>query len=273
MNGVIGGSHVSKSHQLVITSSFYDASLTSVARYLCSANPPRGYRGFTVERSHLFIVYPPFFSSFTHRVLMRRRVIEAALVTTRTVFRKKVNMNHNDLTGQRFGRLVVIKRAYFKKGKTYWICRCDCGNEKTVSRTHLLSGKTSSCGCYKRECIIGNLQEHMSGFTMHGKSKTRLYKVWVNMHSRCNCETCDSYKYYGERGITVCDEWSTFPPFYEWAMANGYDPDAPYGKCTIDRIDVNGNYEPSNCRWVDMKVQASNKRNSRKNHQQKNTAA
>lgn len=89
----------------------------------------------------------------------------------------------------------------------------------------------------------------------------RLYNVWNSMKSRCYNPNVASYKNYGGRGIEVCDEWAhNFPTFQKWAIENGYDPDAPYGECTIDRIDVNGNYEPSNCRWVSMDVQRYNKR-------------
>ena len=95
----------------------------------------------------------------------------------------------------------------------------------------------------------------------HGKSrKSRLYNVWVGMRQRCNDKNHKSYKNYGGRGIRVCEEWDDFESFEAWALDNGYDKDAPYGECTLDRIDVNGNYEPSNCRWVDAATQARNKR-------------
>lgn len=83
------------------------------------------------------------------------------------------------------------------------------------------------------------------------------------MRHRCANSNDASYKYYGGRGITVCEEWGDYERFRNWALANGYDPNAPQGECTIDRIDVNGNYEPSNCRWVDMKTQNANKRNTK----------
>lgn len=91
-------------------------------------------------------------------------------------------------------------------------------------------------------------------------SSTRLYRVWQNMRTRCNNSHSKEYKYYGQRGISVCEEWNNFSIFQEWAYNNGYKEDAKRGECTLDRIDVNGNYEPSNCRWVDMKSQCQNRR-------------
>jgi len=93
----------------------------------------------------------------------------------------------------------------------------------------------------------------------HGESKTRLYRTWTNMRFRCNDTHDCHYKYYGAKGVKVCKEWDDFTVFKDWALANGYDKNAPFGVCTIDRIDVDGNYEPSNCRWVDAKTQIHNR--------------
>lgn len=155
-----------------------------------------------------------------------------------------------DLTGKRFGKLTALYRTRKKCGVSAWVCRCDCGKEKVVRTSLLVNGTAQNCGCepYKK----------------HGLIDTRLYGVWTGMKRRCYEISDKYYKHYGGRGITVCDEWrNDFKSFYDWAMDNGYDENAPKGKCTLDRINTNGNYEPSNCRWVDLTIQNRNKRNNR----------
>lgn len=155
----------------------------------------------------------------------------------------------NDLSGKKFGRLTVVSRAEnAKDGHAQWNCICDCGNETTVIGSMLKSGATKSCGCLAKEKV-----------TKHGLRYDRLYAIWKGMKSRCNNPKYRDYKWYGGKGIKLCPEWNdSFEAFHDWAYANGYDPRAPRGKCTIDRIDPNGDYEPSNCRFADMHTQRVN---------------
>ena len=153
-----------------------------------------------------------------------------------------------DLTGQRFGRWFVIGKS-LKKG--YYDCVCDCGNTRSVNAYSLSHGRTQSCGCYR--------DEQTSNVTKtHGDSATRLYRIWNTMKSRCEIKSQTVYKHYGGRGIKVCKEWQDYPTFKKWALLHGYTE-----KLTLDRVDVNGNYEPNNCRWVNMKTQANNTRTNR----------
>lgn len=160
-----------------------------------------------------------------------------------------------DMKDKRINMLTVLYRAESKNGRTMWHCRCDCGKEIDVWYAHLKKGQYS-CGCVKRRLISEKKKTH-------GKSDTKLFDVWRHMRERCYKKYHKSYKDYGGRGIKVCDEWeNNFNAFYEWAIVNGYDENAPFMQCTLDRIDVNGNYEPSNCRFISIKEQCNNRRNN-----------
>ena len=166
-----------------------------------------------------------------------------------------------DLTDQRFGRLTVIERdenyvSPSGRRAAHWICECDCGTRITIIGAALREGVTRSCGCLARE---ESRKRVIQQFTTHGKRHTRLYEIWKAMKSRCNNPNSSNYKYYGGRGIKVCDEWmNDFQKFWDWAMANGYRDDL-----SIDRIDNDKGYSPDNCRWDTAKRQRNNRRNNR----------
>lgn len=157
-----------------------------------------------------------------------------------------------DITGRRFGRWTVIKDSGQRKlSRVLWECRCGCGTVKLLSSNHLLRGNSLSCGCIRNELTSARKYKH-------GMSKDRLYRIWAGMISRCHTPSQSSFKNYGGRGISVCDEWRyDFYPFYDWSMKNGYKEDL-----TIDRMDLNGNYCPENCRWIPFSEQCNNTRQS-----------
>lgn len=137
----------------------------------------------------------------------------------------------------------------------YWHCLCECGTQRAVKEQSLKSGQSKSCGCYHKDIMhtIGSKAN-----TTHGMSNTRLYRIFKHMHNRCENIHDIRYKKYGDRGIAVTSEWSSFENFRNWALSNGYS-DA----LSIDRIDVNQGYSPDNCRWSDAKTQANNKRSTK----------
>lgn len=162
-----------------------------------------------------------------------------------------------NLTGKPFGRLRVVERAENSKtGETRWKCICSCENktECIVRATDLQRGRVQSCGCIRKE----KLKNNPNG-TKHGQKGTRLYTIWCDMKARCYYSKDRNFKNYGGRGITVCDEWkNNFQAFYDWSINNGYQD-----TLSINRINTDGNYEPSNCNWVTREEQDNN---TRRNH-------
>lgn len=156
-----------------------------------------------------------------------------------------------DLTGKRFGKLTVIQRVQNKGNKVNWLCQCDCGNTTIVQGSNLKNGHIRSCGCLISETN-----------TKHGKWNSRIYRIYHAMKQRCYNSSSEHYDCYGGRGISICPEWlHDFQAFYNWAMSHGYSDEL-----SIDRIDVNGNYEPGNCRWAEPSLQTFNQRTRKNNH-------
>jgi hypothetical protein len=144
-----------------------------------------------------------------------------------------------DLTGQKFGRWIVVERAQSAKD-TKWLCLCDCGGKKIVAATSLRRGLSTSCGCVTKK---------------HGAFGTRIYRIWANMLNRCRNKNVPAYKDYGGREITVCEPWSDFIIFNEWATTHGYSDGL-----TIERNNVNDGYNPGNCQWIKQEFQSANRR-------------
>lgn len=150
------------------------------------------------------------------------------------------------VAGTRFGRLVVLASSCEKQVSV----QCDCGIKRDMLRNNLIRGASKSCGC-ARKSTLSNM------FKKHGECKSRLNNIWLAMRGRCQRKSCPDYKYYGGRGITVCPEWEEYSNFRTWALENGYTENL-----TIDRIDNEKGYGPSNCRWATRSEQSRNRRNT-----------
>ena len=148
-------------------------------------------------------------------------------------------MLKNSLVGEKFGRWTVLEKANSRKSMAVWKCRCECGTEKEIYQKHLLSGASTSCGCYSAENASKRMRENNPTVRKHGMCETRLYRIWSDMLKRCTNPNDAKYSYYGGRGIYVCDEWKEFINFKEWALSHGYNDNL-----TLDRINTNKNYEP-----------------------------
>lgn len=171
--------------------------------------------------------------------------------------KKSKRITRDKYIGRKYNMLIIVEFDHYEKNfLACFKCKCDCGNMCTAKINQLKTGTKKSCGCLaeqnKRD--IGKRRKDQ---TTHGDSRTRLYRIWAKMKHRCRPLGRPETKYYGDRGITVCEEWNDYTAFKEWALANGYRDDL-----SIDRIDVNGNYEPSNCRWATVKEQNRNRRDT-----------
>lgn len=166
-----------------------------------------------------------------------------------------------DLTGQRFGRLVAVEPAgKDRRGKTLWRCICDCGSEKNINAAELTRTGTRrgtrSCGCLSRDAFVSRSKRHGCS-SVDGGGRTPEYAAWKAMRTRCNNEKCAQFHNYGGRGIRVCERWQN--SFEDFLADMG---ERPSGKHSVDRINVNGDYEPTNCRWATASEQCRNRRNN-----------
>ena len=168
-----------------------------------------------------------------------------------------------DLVGKIFGRLLIQERSGSTiYGKARWKCLCGCGNTTYVETGKLTNGHTQSCGCLNKEIVI---QKNKDTAKYNGESYGRIYRIWLGIIRRCNNKSYYYYHRYGGRGISLCLEWKDYFTFKSWALNNGYQENL-----SIDRINNDGNYEPSNCKWSTAKEQANNTSRNIKNKINKN---
>ena len=161
-----------------------------------------------------------------------------------------------DLAGKRHGRLVALRKA--DHGRSWWVCKCDCGTEKEMMAWQFFSYQ--SCGCLEKE----NRLKLADFKRTHGKTETKLYSIYCGMKQRCYNPHYKYYNRYGGRGISICDEWlQSFDAFETWAYQNGYNPSLDGHKQSIDRIKIDGDYSPDNCRWANQTEQVRNRSNTR----------
>lgn len=159
-------------------------------------------------------------------------------------------MRYENLEGKRFGNLKVLNfEGVNKNQKATWLCKCDCGNTKTIIAGNLKNGKSISCGCVQKDILRNNRKTH-------GKSNTSLYKLFSGIKRRCLNKNDSNFNNYGGRGIEICEEWlNDYDSFYSWANENGYKEGL-----SIERIDNDKGYNPNNCKWIEMSEQSKNRR-------------
>lgn len=170
----------------------------------------------------------------------------------------KTSNTYIDLTERKFGRLTVIKFLYNRNNQSHWLCKCVCGRESAPSKGKLLSGRTTSCGCFRREITVQRS-------STHGMSKTRFYHIWGGIKERCYNKLSPAYSFYGERGISMSKKWQKFEGFKEDMYASYLSHLREFGEnnTSIERINNNGNYELENCVWATDLLQGGNRRTNK----------